>query len=281
MTVNRIAYLAMAVTGLLYASGLGFAQTATTTPPHVPLQKTIGQAKDAKPEVVPSLIVLNARGATLQGQKLTLVGVAQNSIVFADRPVRSAGHVLTAHLLEEWGTGSDSFAKDPPNATVSVFSKDGSTIRDAVVVLKTPALAGDQLTFDVQVLEGDLAGADGAASVFIDIIGMPWTPLSFAGVARRTAARAAWYGAAAAPYYHPYYPPPRPRTIAPLAGITPIRRVISWASYRAVGPQRLPNFCCESLRHHTSRAALPERIDRNPEHRPGPVAPGPRATGLI
>src|SRR5262249_27810978 len=109
--------------------------------------------------------------------------------------------------------------KDPPNATVSVFSKDGSAIRDAVVVLKTPNLSGDRLTFDVQVLEGDLTGADGPASVFIDIIGMPWTPLSFAGVARRTAARAArdaWYGgatsaaaaAAAAPYYHPYSPPP-------------------------------------------------------------------------
>src|SRR5262245_41647892 len=189
---------------------LGVAQNATT-PPHVPLQKAIGQAKDAKPEVVPSLIVLNARGASLQGQRLTLVGVAPNSIVFADRPVRSAGHVLTQHLLEEWATGSDSFAKDPPNATVSVFSKDGSTIRDAVVVLKSPNLKGDQLTFDVQVLEGDLAGADGPASVFIDIIGMPWTPLSFAGVARRTAAREAWYGAAAAPYYHPYCrPPPSP-----------------------------------------------------------------------
>ena len=221
MTINRITYLAMAVTGLLYASGLGFAQTATTAPPHVPLQKTIGQAKDAKPEVVPSLIVLNARGASLQGQKLTLVGVAQNSIVFADRPVRSAGHVLTAHLLEEWGTGSDSFAKDPPNATVSVFSKDGSTIRDAVVVLKTPTLDGDRLTFDVQVLEGDLAGADGAASVFIDIIGMPWTPLSFAGVARRSAARAAWYGAAAAPYYHPYYPPPPSPYYRPPCGYYP------------------------------------------------------------
>jgi hypothetical protein len=44
--------------------------------------------------------------------------------------------------------------------------------------------------------------------VFIDIIGMPWTPLSYAGVARRTARRAAWYAAATAPYaYHPYYPP--------------------------------------------------------------------------
>ena len=201
---------------LFCSLGLALAQTASSTPPHVPLQKTIGQAK---PEVVPSLIVLNARGASLQGQTLTLVGVAPNSIVFADRPVRSAGHVLTAHLLEEWGTGSDSFAKDPPNATVSVFSKDGSGVRDAVVVLKTPKLQGDRLTFDVQVLEGDLASADGPASVFIDIIGMPWTPLSFAGVARRTAARAAWYSgaagaaaaAAAAPYYyHPYYPPYRP-----------------------------------------------------------------------
>jgi hypothetical protein len=210
------ACIVLTAVGLLFTPGLAFAQTATSTPPHVPLQKTIGQAK---PEVVPSLIVLNARGASLQGQTLTLVGVASNSIVFADRPVRAAGHALTAHLLEEWGTGSDSFAKDPPNATVSVFSKDGSGVRDAVVVLKTPKLEGDRLTFDVQVLEGDLAGADGPASVFIDIIGMPWTPLSFAGVARRTAARAAWYSgaagaaaaAAAAPYYyHPYYPPYRP-----------------------------------------------------------------------
>jgi hypothetical protein len=205
----------MTVICLFCFPGLALAQTASSTPTHVPLQKAIGQAKDAKPEVVPSLIVLNARGASLQGQKLTLVGVAPNSIVFADRPVRSAGHVLTAHLLEEWGTGSDSFAKDPPNATVSVFSKDGSGVGDAVVVLKTPNLQGDRLTFDVQVLEGDLAGADGPASVFIDIIGMPWTPLSFAGVARRSAARAAWYSgaaaAAAAPYYyHPYYPPPPP-----------------------------------------------------------------------
>jgi hypothetical protein len=93
---------------------------------------------------VPSLIVLNARGASLQGQTLTLVGVTPNSIVFADRPVRSAGRVLTAHLLEEWATGSDSFAKDPPNATVSVFTKDGSGVRDAVVVLKTPKLDGER-----------------------------------------------------------------------------------------------------------------------------------------
>jgi hypothetical protein len=33
------------------------------------------------------------------------------------------------------------------------------------------------------------------------IIGMPLTPMSYAGVARRTTRRAAFYGAAASPYY--------------------------------------------------------------------------------
>jgi len=60
-------------------------------------------------------------------------------------------------------------------------------VKDAVVVLKNPKLEGDQLTFDVDVLEGDLTGAAGAASIFIDIIGRPFTPMSFADVARRTA----------------------------------------------------------------------------------------------
>jgi hypothetical protein len=120
----------------------------------MPLQKTIGQAKA---EIVPSLIVMNARGSSPQGGKLTLTGVAPNSIVFADRPVRAAGYSLTAGLLEEWSPSNDSddsFAKGPPNATVSVFSKDGSRIRGAVVVLKTAKLEGDRLTFDVEGIEG-------------------------------------------------------------------------------------------------------------------------------
>jgi len=126
---------------------------------------------------------MNARGAALQGQTLTLIGVSPDSIIFADRPVRAAGHLLTAHVLEEWSDGS--FAKDAPNATVSVLSKDGASVRDAVVELRDPHLDGDKLTFDVRVLEGDLVGVDGPASVFVDIIGLPFTPLSFAGVARR------------------------------------------------------------------------------------------------
>ena len=213
MPLPRKISLTLAILSFLAVPSLACAQNAISAP----ASKTIGQAKM---EVVPSLIVLNARGASLQGEKLTLSGVAPNSIIFADRPIRSAGHALTTHLLEEWASGGG-FATDPPNATVSVFNKDASDVRDAVVVLKSPKLDGDRLTFDVQVLQGDLANVDGPASVFIDIIGLRRTPLSFAGVARRTAYRGAFYGGAAvagaaaigaaavyaAPYAYPYASP--------------------------------------------------------------------------
>ncbi len=107
----------------------------------------------------------------------------------ADRPIRSAGHALTAHLLEEWSDSApDSFAKTAPNATVSVFNKAKAGVSDVVVVLKSPKLEGERLVFDVDLLEGDLAGADGAASVFIDIVNLP--------IARRTSHRGAWYAGA-------------------------------------------------------------------------------------
>ena len=206
------------IAGLLaVTAALGGARTAVAeTAPPPQSMKTIGTpSAAAKSEVVPSLIVLNSRGASLQGDTLTLTGVTPNSILFADRPVRAAGHILTAHLIADWGAstpGNDSFVKDPPNATVSVFSKDGS-VKDAVVVLKDPKLDGDKLTFNVQTLEGDLNGGDGPASIFIDIFGV-WRRAAFRGAMYAGAVGAAAYGAAAyaAPYYaRPacgYYPYP-------------------------------------------------------------------------
>ncbi len=212
MSVFKTAAALMTVVALGGAAGPVFAADTTTAPSNTPARTTIGVPRTSEAaKVEPALIVMNAAGAILADTKLTLTGVAPSAIIFADRPQRAAGHARTVDLLEEWGSAADaSFAKDPPNATVSAFNKDGSVTRDAVVVLKNPSLEGDKLTFDVQVLEGDLKGADGPASVFIDIIGLPFTPLSFAGVARRTAYRAAMYNAATHPYGYPppYYPPP-------------------------------------------------------------------------
>ena len=103
MRTHSIACMVIAIAGLLGAPVFAVAQTTAPAPPHVPLQKTIGQAG---PDIIPSLIVLNSRGATLQGGKLTLIGIAPNTIVFADRPVRAAGHALITDLLQEWAPGN-------------------------------------------------------------------------------------------------------------------------------------------------------------------------------
>jgi hypothetical protein len=171
-------FLILALGALLLLSGGVAAQTPS---------KTIGAPQ--QPQVVPSMIVLNAKGAKLAGGTLTLEGVSPNAIVFADRPVRAAGHALTANVLAEWSDGaSDSFAKDPPNATVSVLNKATASVADVVVVLKTPRIDGDKLTFDVAVIEGDLGQADGPATIFIDIINLP--------MVRRAGQRSAWYATA-------------------------------------------------------------------------------------
>jgi hypothetical protein len=205
---------------------------------NAPAQKTIGSPKS---EMIPSLAVLNSRAASLQGNTLTMTGISPNAIVFADRPVRAAGHVLTKDFLKEWDEGADSFAKDPPNATISVLGADGTSVEDAVVVLKSPKLDGDKLTFEVSVLEGSLSKATGPASLFIDwfaargyggrtVVGGGFHGDAWRGGAWRGGAawHGAWYAhpapvgafaagaavgavgaaAAAGAYYHPYYPPP-------------------------------------------------------------------------
>jgi hypothetical protein len=217
MKIEKTFRMLMTVSALFAAPAMALAQDAISAP----AQKTIGAAKSA---MVPSLAVLNSRGAALQGDTLTLTGVGPNSIIFADRPVRSAGHVLTKDFIKEWDEGTDSFAKDPQNATISVLGADGASVEDAVVVLKKPKLEGDKLTFEVSVLEGGLSKATGPASLFIDwfaargyggravVGGVGYHGGAWHGAWYAHPAAGAVVGAAAAgAYYHPacgYYPYP-------------------------------------------------------------------------
>src|SRR6185436_5750416 len=125
MLARNLACLVLIAGGLCAAAGGALAQDAAVKP-HVPLQKTIGVVTPTGP--VPSLFVVNSAGARLEGDKLTMTGVAMNSIVFADRPVRAAGHVTTEQFIMQWDEGADNFTKDPPNATISVLGGDGSKV---------------------------------------------------------------------------------------------------------------------------------------------------------
>lgn len=137
------------------------------------------------------LFVQNAREVSFGEDRLTLRGVNPVTVMFSDRPERIAGHMTTSHFVPFWGEGADSFLKDPPNATLSFL--ENRELADAVVELRDPVLEGDSLSYRVKILEGKIPASAGAASLFIDIIGMPLTPISFAGVRRRTWRRAVIY----------------------------------------------------------------------------------------
>jgi hypothetical protein len=139
------------------------------------------------------LFVQTARGMAFDkaGSKLTLEGVSPVTLFFTDRPERIAGNMKTTTFVPFWSTGKDSFLSDPPNADVSVL--EGAQLRQVVVVLRDPVLQGDSLIYTVKVLQGEMPPKAADVSVFIDIIGMPLTPLSYAGVARRSYRRAFYY----------------------------------------------------------------------------------------
>ena len=158
----------------------------------VPLRTALAQTQAAKE--ADFLFVQNAKSMAYDkaAGKLTLRGISPVTIFFTDRPERIAGNMPTTAFVPFWSDGKDSFAKDAPNANLSVLAKD-TAVADIVVTLRNPVLKGENLTYDVKILEGSMPAIGGPVSLFIDIIGMPLTPLSYAGVARRTAYRRAVY----------------------------------------------------------------------------------------
>ena len=94
----------------------------------------------------------------------------------------------TAAFVPFWSKGKDSFLSDPPNADISLLESD--QLRQIVAVLQDPVLQGDNLTYTIKVLQGEMPAKGAEVSVFIDVIGMPLTPFSYAGVARRSYRRA-------------------------------------------------------------------------------------------
>lgn len=123
--------------------------------------------------------------------RITLIGINPSTLFFTDRPDRIAGQMKTSRFVPFWSEGANSFKSDPPNADISVI--DGGKLRQLIVVLEDPVLSGKNLSYKVRVLQGEVPKRGSDVSVFIDVIGMPLTPLSYAGVARRRFRRAVIY----------------------------------------------------------------------------------------
>lgn len=132
---------------------------------------------------IEALYVQTATGMSYANGKLTLHSLAPTALFFSDRPDRVTGHVTSQEFVGSWGKGKDSFASDPPNAALSIFHPDG--VSDVVVELKNPQLDGGDLTYTVEILDGEMPAKGGPSSLFIDVIGRPLSPISICGVRRR------------------------------------------------------------------------------------------------
>lgn len=139
------------------------------------------------------LFVQTAQGMTYDAKTstLSLTGVSPVTLFFTDRPERTAGNMTTEKFVPFWSTGKDSFSKDPPNADVSIL--ENGKLQQVVAELRSPTLKGNTLSYTVNIISGTMPAKGANVSVFIDIIGMPLTPVSVAGVARRSYRRAVIY----------------------------------------------------------------------------------------
>ena len=141
-------------------------------------QETVN-AESARNERIDALFVQSATGLTSESGTVTLHGLAESTVYFADRPRREFGHMRSRTFIELWDVGVYSFGVDPPNAVLS-FLDDGDH-DDVAVVLRDPRLAGDSLTYQVDVLEGVPPERAGPCAVFIDSFGRSLSPVSVVG----------------------------------------------------------------------------------------------------
>ncbi len=82
--------------------------------------------------------------------QLTLKNVHPEIVWFTDRPHREAGDVPNAEFIKNWNKGENSFAENPPNATVVYLYEDAKGVYEQgnrVVELTNPQYIPKDKTF--------------------------------------------------------------------------------------------------------------------------------------
>ena len=142
------------------------------------------------PDQAELLFVHEAQSIAFDGNTLTMKDVKPSILFFTDRPERIAGYWTLDEFMNEVSTGPDSFADDPPNATLVTL--EGDSFVDVVLELaERPRHEDGAFIYpNVRIIEGEPPAVGGAAALFIDVIGRPMSPGSVAGVHRRHRRRA-------------------------------------------------------------------------------------------
>jgi hypothetical protein len=86
---------------------------------------------------------------------LRLVRVTQQTLYFADRPQRLAGHLTMADYLKEWtpAAGKDNFGANPPNAALSVYEPGQANNTLVVIKITNPVVDGADLIYSYKIIQ--------------------------------------------------------------------------------------------------------------------------------
>jgi hypothetical protein len=131
----------------------------------------VSQVTEEQLEDMEALFVQTSASMTSDGGNITLHGLSASTLYFADRPQREVGHMSSRQFVDLWGKGDNSFADNPPNAVLSFADEGDRPPTDAVVVIEHPKLDGDELSYSIKVLDGDVPTAAGPCAFFIDPFG--------------------------------------------------------------------------------------------------------------
>jgi len=146
-------------------------------------------ATESEEDVCEALFVQDAAGVELKNNQVILKKANDHMIFFCDRPKREAGFLTWDAFVEVVSKGENSFADNPPNASLSVVDKEGHLHELVLFLVDKPMKDGTTITFPVEYIIGGPYPIDGKAIMFIDPIGRPMSPTSAAGVHRRNRRR--------------------------------------------------------------------------------------------
>ena len=169
--MSDISHCARSLAAVALAALVALPQAGLAQAPAKPAAKPAVEVSQQKVEL---LFVQNSTGIEYDKAKGTLrmKNIGRSTLFFTDRPVRMAGHYHTRdEFLRLWSEGPDSFAKNPPNATLSMLEVGKADLQNAVINLKNPRMQGKDLVYDITIIEGTVPQAAGDAVLFIDILG--------------------------------------------------------------------------------------------------------------
>jgi hypothetical protein len=127
------------------------------------------------------LFVLRAETAVIakdnSGYTLTLQGMDNKVLYFADRPVRLAGFITMDNLMKDWAKGANSFQDNPPNAAFvhgNLKTNDKEMAAATPLELMNPVATKNGWMFHLKYLDGAISmGTYNNATVFIDATVVP------------------------------------------------------------------------------------------------------------